>query len=98
MVLLIVVVLMVLFVLVLGLLFILFIFGVLVLGGIVYWIKFCLELESVELEVFVEVILKSVVIGDVLDFDDIYVEFVLDLVEMVFDFVMGLDVCIINMC
>jgi flagellar biosynthesis protein FlhA len=90
-------VLMALFALVPGLPFIPFILGALALGGTAYWIKSRPEPESVEPEAPDEVTPKSAAIGDVLDLDDIHVEFAPDLVEMVLDPATGLDARITNM-
>lgn len=90
-------VLMALFALVPGLPFIPFILGALALGGTAYWIKSRPEPESVEPEAPAEATPKSAAIGDVLDLDDIHVEFAPDLVEMVLDPATGLDARITNM-
>lgn len=90
-------VLMALFALVPGLPFIPFILGALALGGTAYWIKSRPEPESVEPEPPAEATPKSAAIGDVLDLDDIHVEFAPDLVEMVLDPATGLDARITNM-
>lgn len=90
-------VLMALFALVPGLPFVPFILGALALGGTAYWIKSRPEPESVEPEAPAEVTPKSAGIGDVLDLDDIHVEFAPDLVEMVLDPATGLDARITNM-
>jgi len=90
-------VLMALFALVPGLPFIPFILGALALGGTAYWIKSRPEPESVEPEAPDEATPKSAAIGDVLDLDDIHVEFAPDLVEMVLDPATGLDARITNM-
>lgn len=90
-------VLMALFALVPGLPFIPFILGALALGGTAYWIKSRPEPESVEPEPPAEATPTSAAIGDVLDLDDIHVEFAPDLVEMVLDPATGLDARITNM-
>lgn len=90
-------VLMALFALVPGLPFVPFILGALALGGTAYWIKSRPEPESVEPEAPAEATPKSAAIGDVLDLDEIHVEFAPDLVEMVLDPATGLDARITNM-
>lgn len=90
-------VLMALFALVPGLPFIPFILGALALGGTAYWIKSRPEPESVEPEAPAAATPKIAAIGDVLDLDDIHVEFAPDLVEMVLDPATGLDARITNM-
>jgi len=91
-------VLMVVFALVPGLPFVPFLTGGLILAGLAYWVH-CnaedLQDESAAEEEPLPV--KDRPIGDVLDLDDIHVEFAPDLVDMVLDPASGLDSRISNM-
>ncbi|WP_420327076.1 flagellar biosynthesis protein FlhA [Mameliella sp.] len=91
-------VLMVLFALVPGLPFVPFILGAAVLGATAWWLaKRPPEPENVDDEAEEEAALPVQHMGDVLDLDDIHVEFAPDLVNMVLDPGTGLDVRIANM-
>jgi flagellar biosynthesis protein FlhA len=88
--------LMALFALVPGLPFIPFIMGAIVLGAAAYWVAkespFSQDDEADDAPAVVERRL-----GDILDFDDIHIEFAPDLVSMVLDPATGLDTRIANM-
>ncbi len=91
-------VLMVLFALVPGLPFVPFLFGGAVLGGAAYYLyKHKAQEEEAPLEEEAPVLPRDKPIGDVLDLDDIHVEFATDLVNMVLDPGAGLDARITNM-
>ncbi|WP_323767740.1 flagellar biosynthesis protein FlhA [Antarctobacter sp.] len=91
-------VLMVLFALVPGLPFVPFILGGGVLGGTAWWIsRRPVETEDRREDAEEEPALPDQHMGDVLDLDDIHVEFAPDLVNMVLDPGTGLDVRIANM-
>nr|WP_280637781.1 MULTISPECIES: flagellar biosynthesis protein FlhA [unclassified Shimia] len=91
-------VLMVLFALVPGLPFVPFLFGGAVLGGAAYYLyKNKAQEEEAPLEEEAPVLPRDKPIGDVLDLDDIHVEFATDLVNMVLDPGAGLDARITNM-
>lgn len=91
-------VLMVLFALVPGLPVMPFLTGGLILGGLAYWVSRHNEAaESDEAKEKPPVALRERPIGDVLDLDDIHVEFAPDLVDMVLDPASGLDSRITNM-
>ncbi|WP_300530956.1 flagellar biosynthesis protein FlhA [uncultured Mameliella sp.] len=91
-------VLMVLFALVPGLPFVPFILGAAVLGATAWWLaKRPPEPENTDEEGEEEAALPVQHMGDVLDLDDIHVEFAPDLVNMVLDPGTGLDVRIANM-
>nr|WP_280638075.1 flagellar biosynthesis protein FlhA [Shimia sp. R11_0] len=92
-------VLMVLFALVPGLPFIPFIAGGATLGAAAYYLQRNKKQESdlPELEEEAPVLPRDKPIGDVLDLDDIHVEFATDLVNMVLDPGAGLDARITNM-
>ncbi len=91
-------VLMVLFALVPGLPFVPFILGGGVLGGTAWWIsRRPAETEDPSEAPEAEPTLPEQHMGDVLDLDDIHVEFAPDLVNMVLDPGTGLDVRIANM-
>lgn len=90
-------VLMGLFALVPGLPFIPFILGAAALGGAGYWIKTHPKLPEPAPEQEKPSAPRAAPIGDVLDLDDIHVEFAPDLVEMVLDSATGLDARITNM-
>nr|WP_323005709.1 flagellar biosynthesis protein FlhA [Pseudorhodobacter sp.] len=88
--------LMALFALVPGLPFIPFILGAIVLGGAAYWVSGeAAKPKSEALEGAAPVAERR--LGDVLDFDDIHIEFAPDLVAMVLDPATGLDTRIANM-
>ena len=86
-----------LFALVPGLPFIPFILGAAALGGAGYWIKTRPALPEPAPEQEKPAAPRAAPIGDVLDLDDIHVEFAPDLVEMVLDSATGLDARITNM-
>lgn len=91
-------VLMVVFALVPGLPFVPFLTGGLILGGLAFWVH--RNAEDPEDESSAEetpLPAKDRPIGDVLDLDDIHVEFAPDLVDMVLDPASGLDSRISNM-
>ncbi|MBO9473772.1 flagellar biosynthesis protein FlhA [Shimia sp. R10_1] len=91
-------VLMVLFALVPGLPFLPFLFGGAVLGGAAYYLyKNKEQEEEAAVEEEAPVLPRDKPIGDVLDLDDIHVEFATDLVNMVLDPGAGLDARITNM-
>lgn len=90
-------VLMGLFALVPGLPFIPFILGAAALGGAGYWIKTHPKLPEPAPEQEKPSAPRAAPIGDVLDLDDIHVEFAPNLVEMVLDSATGLDARITNM-
>lgn len=91
-------VLMVLFALVPGLPFVPFILGAAVLGATAWWLaRRPPEPEKTDDEGEEEAALPVQHMGDVLDLDDIHVEFAPDLVNMVLDPGTGLDVRIANM-
>ena len=91
-------VLMVLFALVPGLPFVPFVTGGLILGGTAYWVarhpKTAEEPEDIEEP---PVSPRNRPIGDVLDIDDVHLEFAPDLIDMVLEPTTGLDSRIINM-
>lgn len=88
--------LMALFALVPGMPFIPFIIGALVLGGAAYWGANEAAKPKVE-DVENAVVVNERKLGDILDFDDIHIEFAPDLVSMVLDPATGLDTRIANM-
>lgn len=91
-------VLMILFALVPGLPFVPFIIGGMALGGTALWLLRRRGLpEDTQVEVDPEVSPASKSLGDILDLDDIHVEFAPDLVNMVLDPGTGLDARIDNM-
>ncbi len=93
-------VLMVLFALVPGLPFVPFIIGGLVLGGCAYALSRSARQKAAQAAGLAPVQEQAKVtesIGDMLDLDDIHVEFAPDLVEMVLDPGTGLDARIVNM-
>ena len=91
-------VLMVLFALVPGLPVVPFLTGGLILGGLAYWVSRQDAIaESDEAQEKPSVAPRERPIGDVLDLDDIHVEFAPDLVDMVLDPASGLDSRITNM-
>ncbi|WP_441347486.1 flagellar biosynthesis protein FlhA [Shimia sp. MMG029] len=91
-------VLMVLFALVPGLPFLPFLFGGAVLGSAAYYLyKNKEQEEEATVEEEAPVLPRDKPIGDVLDLDDIHVEFATDLVNMVLDPGAGLDARITNM-
>ncbi|MCR9109166.1 flagellar biosynthesis protein FlhA [Marivita sp. XM-24bin2] len=91
-------VLMVLFALVPGLPMVPFLMGGIILGALAYWLS---QQPAGETETETEnqptPVLRDRPIGDVLDLDDIHVEFAPDLVDMVLDPANGLDPRITNM-
>lgn len=89
-------VLMALFALVPGMPFVPFILGALVLGGAAWWVNQRAGKQSVEPALAVEPARRRN-LGDVLDFDEIHLEFAPDLVSMVLDPATGLDGRIGNM-
>ncbi|WP_292284460.1 flagellar biosynthesis protein FlhA [Marivita sp.] len=91
-------VLMVVFALVPGLPFVPFLTGGLILAGLAYWVHCNAEDPQDESAAEEEPLpVKDRPIGDVLDLDDIHVEFAPDLVDMVLDPASGLDSRISNM-
>ena len=94
-------VLMALFALVPGLPFLPFVFGAIALGSAAYWghrrSKQAVEAAAVALDAVGTAKPRAESIGDVLDLDDIHVEFATDLVTMVLDPATGLDARIANM-
>lgn len=88
--------LMALFALVPGMPFIPFIIGAMVLGGAAYWGANEAAKPKVE-EIEVAAPAAERKLGDILDFDDIHIEFAPDLVSMVLDPATGLDTRIANM-
>lgn len=91
-------VLMFMFALVPGLPFLPFLVGAAVLGGLAYWQIRKPKPEKVDEEIEVESTGPiAPIMGDVLDLDDIHVEFAPDLVNMALDPGTGLDVRIANM-
>lgn len=91
-------VLMVLFALVPGLPVVPFLTGGLILGGLAYWVSRRDDAaESDETKEKPSLTPRERPIGDVLDLDDIHVEFAPDLVDMVLDPASGLDSRITNM-
>lgn len=88
--------LMALFALVPGMPFFPFMIGAVILGGAAYWVADAAE-KQVEVEANVPAPAAEKRLGDVLDFDDIHIEFAPDLVSMVLDPATGLDVRIANM-
>ena len=91
-------VLMGLFALVPGLPFIPFTVGGLILGGLAYWAsRQSQKTDDSEESTEPQVTAKDRPIGDILDLDDIHVEFAPDLVDMVLDPANGLDSRILNM-
>lgn len=91
-------VLMVLFALVPGLPVVPFLTGGLILGGLAFWLHRQDRTDQTETqEESTSPIRRERPIGDVLDLDDIHVEFAPDLVDMVLDPASGLDSRITNM-
>ncbi|MFP7569307.1 flagellar biosynthesis protein FlhA [Marivita sp. S2033] len=91
-------VLMVLFALVPGLPFVPFLAGGMILGGLAYWVARTAGLAEEDQEQEEPVVLaKDRPIGDMLDLDDVHLEFAPDLVDMVLDPASGLDSRITNM-
>jgi flagellar biosynthesis protein FlhA len=91
-------VLMVLFALVPGLPVVPFLTGGLILGGLAYWVSRRDDVaKSDETKEKPSLAPRERPIGDVLDLDDIHVEFAPDLVDMVLDPASGLDSRITNM-
>ena len=93
-------VLMALFALVPGLPFVPFLGGAMVLGSAAYFGKRLAEKRSAEQreqQVLDDAPTKEETLGDLLDLDEIHVEFATDLVPMVLDSTMGLDARISNM-
>jgi flagellar biosynthesis protein FlhA len=88
-------VLMALFALVPGMPFLPFILGAIVLGGAAYWGAYGVKVQPPEVQTAEAKPEKR--LGDVLDFDDIHIEFAPDLVAMVLDPATGLDSRITNM-
>lgn len=88
--------LMALFALIPGLPFLPFITGALLLGGAAYWVAGKAAATALE-EADVVAPVQEKRLGDVLDFDDIHIEFAPDLVSMVLDPATGLDTRIANM-
>jgi flagellar biosynthesis protein FlhA len=88
--------LMALFALVPGLPFLPFILGALILGAAAYWGAEAANKPKPEAEESVAVPTERRM-GDILDFDDIHIEFAPDLVAMVLDPATGLDTRIANM-
>lgn len=88
--------LMALFALIPGLPFLPFITGALLLGGAAYWVAGKAAATALEEADVVEPVQEKR-LGDVLDFDDIHIEFAPDLVSMVLDPATGLDTRIANM-
>jgi flagellar biosynthesis protein FlhA len=88
--------LMALFALVPGLPFLPFMLGAMVLGGSAYWVAGKAQVDpALTADVTPPPVEKR--LGDVLDFDDIHIEFAPDLVAMVLDPATGLDARIANM-
>ncbi|WP_050527817.1 flagellar biosynthesis protein FlhA [Pseudorhodobacter aquimaris] len=85
-----------LFALVPGLPFLPFMTGALILGGAAYWVAGAAARQPSE-DVETPAPAAEKRLGDVLDFDDIHIEFAPDLVAMVLDPATGLDVRIANM-
>ncbi|MGJ8603543.1 MAG: flagellar biosynthesis protein FlhA [Marivita sp.] len=90
-------VLMVMFALIPGLPVVPFLTGGLILGGLAYWVSRNAPTDTDETPVETPLSTKDRPIGDVLDLDDIHVEFAPDLVDMVLDPASGLDSRIANM-
>ena len=91
-------VLMMLFALVPGLPFIPFMMGGAILASLAYWVHQNEDTDDEESgEETASITLRERPIGDVLDLDDIHVEFAPDLVDMVLDPASGLDSRITNM-
>lgn len=88
--------LMALFALVPGLPFIPFIIGAIVLGAAAYWVAKESPLTKDDEEDDAPAVVERR-LGDILDFDDIHIEFAPDLVSMVLDPATGLDTRIANM-
>jgi flagellar biosynthesis protein FlhA len=88
-------VLMALFAIIPGMPFLPFMFGAVALAGAAYYAANRETLPTPEAEAAVPAASRSM--GDVLDFDDIHIEFASDLVAMVLDPVTGLDARIGNM-
>ncbi|PJI86113.1 flagellar biosynthesis protein FlhA [Yoonia maricola] len=83
-----------------GLPFVPFVVGALVLGGCAFVMARAAQAPAdpaPELENVTEVVPREMAIGDMLDLDDIHVEFAPDLVDMVLDPGTGLDARIANM-
>lgn len=91
-------VLMVMFALVPGLPFVPFLMGGMILGGLAFWVSRQTPADQDGAEAEEDVITsRERPIGDVLDLDDLHVEFAPDLVDMVLDPANGLDSRITNM-
>ncbi|SMH42971.1 flagellar biosynthesis protein FlhA [Maritimibacter sp. HL-12] len=93
-------ILMALFALVPGLPFIPFVIGALALGSAAWWVKRKTrqgEARNAAQEIAQSAVQPQATMGDVLDLDDIHVEFATDLVTMVLDPATGLDARIANM-
>lgn len=91
-------VLMVLFALVPGLPFVPFLAGGLILGGLALWVSRRKMFPRADVEEDAKIVTRRErPIGDVLDLDDVHVEFASDLVDMVLDPANGLDSRITNM-
>lgn len=88
--------LMALFALVPGLPFVPFMIGALILGGSAYWVAGEAAKPKPE-DAPAEAPAAERKLGDILDFDDIHIEFAPDLVSMVLDPATGLDTRIANM-
>jgi flagellar biosynthesis protein FlhA len=88
--------LMALFALVPGMPFLPFMTGAILLGGAAYWVAGSAT-KATEAETNAPAAVAEKRLGDVLDFDDIHIEFAPDLVSMVLDPATGLDVRIANM-
>lgn len=91
--------LMVLFALFPGLPFLPFIFGGTLLSAVSFWLyrRLKLEADSTELEAVQADLPQEKPLGDILELDDIHVEFAPDLINMVLDPGTGLDARISNM-
>jgi flagellar biosynthesis protein FlhA len=75
-----------------------FLTGGMILGGLAYWVsRRASEYDSEEVPEEAPKSARDRPIGDVLDLDDIHVEFAPDLVDMVLDPANGLDSRIVNM-
>ncbi|WP_299786502.1 flagellar biosynthesis protein FlhA [uncultured Marivita sp.] len=75
-----------------------FLTGGMILGGLAYWVnRHASEADSEEVPEEAPKSARDRPIGDVLDLDDIHVEFAPDLVDMVLDPANGLDSRIVNM-
>ncbi|MDN5789119.1 FHIPEP family type III secretion protein, partial [Pseudorhodobacter sp.] len=89
-------VLMALFALIPGLPFLPFILAALILGASAYWVAGAAARTTKEADEPAG-LASEARLGDVLDFDDIHIEFALDLIAMVLDPATGLDTRIANM-